>query len=555
MDSSTIFAQEEFKKQEYQSISLHMDEQNQTESAYGDLNSRYLKAYDNYNQEHYQDEIGAISMKMSARNVDVEAAKQKWQKKFKQDAEQRIERKKQIEAAWHKNTSAQKKELEKRKGKGSAKEAGYYANYNLKELEIFIKNSDRGGNSQEYNDVATDLEVYNRVMSNEGADPNEGIVLLKRLQESCNTYLTTRKKTFWRSGTGKIRRAIIESISLKVNESIQKQTAQIMEENEKAKTAYESEKSEENINAALKTNYDLIYQVMNGTIELTEEQMKALDVNATKVMEDLRKCKVDENQGDNLCSRFFNALGWSGSKARIVDDSDLGPNGAEMKKSPIKRKMFHSMNPYTKKVPADPETGEPEKTIEISAIEMAKQLAGMKEKNGRLFYGLGRFGKGVYTSAMNDHETSSEEFAWGNSWGYGWKKDAAMVIMTLNENARIADYKQVRVCIDMMKEKFPKLHEAIIRLEETSKAGYNDYETIFAAFFGYNTIRGFSGVRDGSKNKDGLDDVDYYTTTNQKALSISELLEIRKQEKENNVPTRKDHIYKYSITDDFALST
>lgn len=468
-------------------------QENETEIAYRDLNSRFDRAEIN----HFKKNEVNLTARQKARMI----------------------KKEEIEKAWHKNTTAQKKKLEKGK-KGDAKEAKYYESFSLKELEIFIKNSDRGGNSQEYNDVATDLEVYNRVMSAEFADSNEGLTLLKRLQESCNHYLTTRKKTFWRSGTGKVRRAIIESISLKVNLSIEQQTAKIQEESVKAKNAYKEERTDESVEKAMKANYDLVYQVLAGNMELSKEQIETLDSDMEELITELMKNKVDNSQSDSLSTRFFNALGWSGGKAKIVAPEALNENGDAMKVSPIKKKMFHSMNPVGKSK---------------DATDLAEQLAGTKEKDNRIYYGLGRFGKGIYTSAMNDNETSSESLAYNNSWKYGDKAGASMVIMTLNEYARIATQNQVMKEMESMKKKFPKLYETITRKEHSSNAAYMDYLTVIASFYGYNTIKGPSGIRNKNKPEDDKrDDVDYYTTTDRKALTISREVEVRSKDKKDD---------------------
>lgn len=489
MDSMSNYQREENMAKQYEALSHSNMQEHETEIAYRDLNSRFDNAEKNYLK---QDEFA----------------------KRKKD---RIDKKLKIENAWHKNTSAKKKELEKGKT-GDAKEAAYYENFSLKELEVFIKSSDRGGNSQEYNDVATDLEVYNRVMSAEYAEPNEGLTLLKRLQESCDHYLATRKKTFWRTGTGKVRRAIIESISIKVNLKLEQQTTQIQKERTKAKNAYKEERTDENVNAAMKAHYDLVHQVLSGNIELSEEQIKELDSDAEELLIDLMKNKVDGSQSDSLSTRFFNALGWSGSRARIVDAEALRENGDAMKTSPIKKKMFHSMNPIGKNKDAN---------------DLAEQLAGTKEKENRIYYGLGRFGKGIYTSAMNENETSSEKLAYDNSWKYGDKAGSSMVIMTLNEYARVATQGQIMKEMDVMKKKFPKLYEAITDKERPSKGGYLDYLSVIAAFFGYNTIKGPSGVK-SKDNQNNQDDVDYYTTTDRKALTISRNVEVRTVDKEEN---------------------
>ena len=490
LDDAHGYLYEENKAKQYEALS-HIDMQdNKTEIAYRDLNSRFeLAEKKNFNGEEL-------------------AARQRAHR----------EKKQKIEDAWHKNTSQQKKNLEKRAKKGSASEAEYYKNFTLEELEVFIKNSDRGGNSALYNDVATDLEVYNRVMSAEFADANEGLTLLKRLQESCNNYLRERKRTFWRTGTGKIRRAIIESISIKVNQSIEQQSTKIFEESVKAKKAYKEDRTDEKVEKAMKANYDLVYQVLNGNMELTKEQITNLDSDMEELITELMKNKVDETQSDSLSSKFFNALGWSGSKARIVDPEDLNNNGNAMKTSPIKKKMFHSMNPIGNAPDAN---------------DLADQLAGTKEKDNKIYYGLGRFGKGIYTSTMNENETSSEKLAYNNSWNYGDKAGASMVIMTLNEYARVVTQAQLLKKIETLNSNFPKLYNAITKNEHASKGGYLDYFSVIAALFGYNTIKGPSGVQ-SRENKNGLDDVDYYTTTDRKALTISRDVEVRTKDKDEN---------------------
>ncbi len=86
-------------------------------------------------------------------------------------------------------------------------------------------------------------------------------------------------------------------------------------------------------------------------------------------------------------------------------------------------------------------------------------------------------------------------------------------------------------------------------MKETSKGTYKDYLTIIAAYFGINTIKGISGHRNEKLNKDGLDDVDYYTTTNRKAFSISDTVEVRSDYKYLDEPTTKKDVYKYSLRD------
>ena len=503
MDNINQYKMEQEKVKQYELLSQRDMQEYGTEIAYRDLNSRYDQAEE---QVLRQDE-------------------------FAQRKQNRLDRKLQIENAWHQSTSDKKKKLEKG-NRGNAKEASYYQGYSLKEMEIFIKSSDRGGNSQLYNDVATDLEVYNRVMGAEYANPNEGLALLRRLQESCNHYLATRKKTFWRTGKGKVRRAMIEAISIKVNQLMDRQTTMIHENRTKTKNAYLADRTDENVNAAMKAHYDLIYQVLQGNMTLSDEELKKLDLDAEEVMKTLMKNKVDPSQSDSLCTRFFNALGWSGSKARLVNRADLNDDGEAMKTSPIKKRMYHSMKPIGNNA---------------DATDLAEQLAGTREKDNRLYYGMGRFGKGIYTSSMTENETSSDSLAYMNSWAYGNKKGSVMMTMTLNEYARIVTQIDLLNHVKTLKEKFPKVYNAIIQLEHCTNGGYSDYYTMFAALFGYNTIHGTSQIK-SDDNKNGQEDVAYYTTTDRKAFTIAKQVEIRlKDRPENEKKIDYEYLNKYEL--------
>ncbi len=506
MDEFLQFQREESKAKEYESLANATKEVNITESAYRDMNSRYLDAEKRVLQANEREDV----------------------------TKKHLERKKEIERLWHQNTTEKKKELENRADKKhSTTDAAYYATFSLKELEVFIKNSDRGGNSKEYNNVATDLEVYNRVMSNEQAEENEGLKLLTNLKESCNTYLTTRKKTIWRTGTGKMRRAIIEQISIQVQEKINAQTEKIKSNCAKTKEDYQSEKSDENVNAVFKAHYDLVYQVLNGTIELTNEQRLALDNEMTEMMEDLKHVEKDDFQSDTLSTKFFNAIGWSSSKPKLVKRSALDDDGDAIKNSPIKARMYHSMDLI----------GNYE-----DATNLADQLAGTKPANNRLFYGKGRFGKGVYTSTKNNEPESTDQKAYLNSFNYGGLKGATMMIMTANEYARVATQKEVEEMVKIMEEKFPSLSRKIRTSERASAGGYQDFLTIFAAFFGINTIKGPSGIKGKNGGLADKDIIDYYTTTDRKALTISKKVEVRnadknEDERENGIPYEDLDVY------------
>ena len=195
MGRDETFKQQERRLKEYEMVSNRNLEKQDTQLGYRDMNTRFLNA------EKQELE--------NRKNADVNKI-----------MEAHAQKKKQIESAWHTNTTNSVKELKKRAPKkGSEKTAAYYAGYSMKDLEVFLKNSDRGGNSDEFNDVATDLELYNRVM--DSADAREGMGLLLQLKESCSKYLTTRKSPV--TSNGKIRKAIISQLSQKVETELEKQ--------------------------------------------------------------------------------------------------------------------------------------------------------------------------------------------------------------------------------------------------------------------------------------------------------------------------------------------
>lgn len=478
MSDASLFKEKDEQLKSFEFTANADLQQNQTELAYRDLNSSFF-------------------------NLEKERHKNKelsdWERVHK-------EKKASIESAWHKNAQSEYRELTKNVS-GNKKSRTYYRNYSLKELETFIKESDRGGNSDEYNNVATNLELYNRIM--EKGNPLEGFGILLRLKESADAYVGSRRSPS--STKGKIRKAIISVIAEKTAALVEEQRN---EYKAKADTLFSevqnSSVTDEKVNEAFKAHYDLMYQVLNGNIELSPEELSKLDANTEAVLNKVMEQKVDETQGNNMSTKFFNSLGWSSNDARLVKEGDLNENGKEYRKSPLKKKMYHAINPF----------GENK-----DAIDAGKQLAGVKKENNRLFFGLGRFGKGIYTSARNDDPDSTDQKAQDNSWVYGDKVGAVQAVMMLNEHARMITY------TDFMKNKekvFDKKFKKVSRLlqkELSSKSGYRDFLTMKAAFFGYNTLKDPAC---------GVNGVDYYVTTDRKALSIENELRVRRNENDTS---------------------
>ena len=272
----------------------------------------------------------------------------------------------------------------------------------------------------------------------------------------------------------------------------------------------DSNVTDEKVNEAFKAHYDLIYQVLNGHLELSPQDMEKLDANTETILKRIMEQNVDETQGNNMSTKFFNSLGGFSNDARLVKEDSLEEGGKEYKKSPLKKKMYHAINPFDKNK---------------DAVDAGKQLVGVKKKNNRIFFGLGRFGKGIYTSARKDDPKATDQQAENNSWGYGDKICAVHVVMMLNEHARMTSY------TDFMKnqektfdKKFSKVSK-LLQQEQSSKSGYRDFLTMKAAFFGYNTLIDYNC---------GIQGVDYYVTTDRKALSIINELRVRKNEKDTS---------------------
>ena len=481
MCNDRTFKQKEQRLKEYEMVSNRNLQQDDTELGYRDMNTRFLNA-----------EIEHLSSK---ENVDINKVR-----------EDHIRKKNAIESAWHKNSAASVMNLKKRAPKkGSEKEARYYSGYGLKDLEVFLKNSDRGGNSDEYNAVATDLELYNRIM--DSSDAVEGMGLLKRLKESCDHYLSTRKNPV--TSKGKIRKAIITSLSEKVNVELVRQREEYQNAHKNNFAAMKDENTSENVTAAFKSNYNMIFQVLNGNIELSDEERMKLDSDSEEILSELIKLEVDQNQSKALCTKFFNALGWSKNDPRIVDYEEFA--GKEMKNSPHKKLCYHSIAPLDK-------LDENGKVIgkEKDAIPQAKQLAGFAKEGKGVYYGIGRIGKGVYTAARDNNPDAKDAEAKHNSWRYGRKKGSVMFTMLLNEHARITTESDMINISATIRKTFPKLYN-YIATHESGK--FLDYLTMIAAYMGYNTIIGA-----------GADHVEYITTSNRKALTMLDNIEVRTNE-------------------------
>ena len=480
------YRNEKQRLKEYELIKVEQGNEEENKLAYGELNTRFLDMERQYMKED----------------------------EFQKKKDSYKETKKNIEEMWHKNTSVKVKDLEKSVKKGNKKEKEYYSVFSLEQLELFIKNSDRGGNSTEYNNVATDLELYNRVARL--GDVNESLTLLNRLKESCNTYLTDRRKKH-RSTKGKIRRAIIEQISDKVNAILDENFTRIKTSAKKGAEAFSQEKTEETVNTACKTHYDMIYHHLNGNLKLDDKEISNLDTDMEAILKSVKSQKVDDNQSNTMASKFFNAIGWAEHKPKIVNDIDE----EVLKKSPLKKTMYHTIDTL------------PNQT---DAVEQAKQLAGLLEGKNRHYYSDGVSGRGTYLAVRSDKNTVSDMRTSDHCWTYGENIGSVQLTLTLNENARVISHSELKDLIDKkLKEKFPKVYKFISKsITPFRTRPGEEYFTMFAALFGYNTVQCTGGALNGG--------IDYFVTCDRKALSISANASKR---------TGKENSYLYR--DDFDL--
>ncbi len=416
-------------------------------------------------------------------------------------------RKEDIEKYWHKSTKTEKTDLE-RKTKGDNKNKDYYSSFSLKELELFVKNSDNKGNSQEFNDVATDLELFN-AMDNKEAEKSELIDLLHRLSDSCDKYISSRRPISW---NGRRRKAMIQQINDKVKERLQKMEGKIVSEAQASYKAIESNlKDTKNIDKAAvekacKAKFDLVFQSLQGHIELTDEERKQIDKELTEIMKALANQEVDSTQSKTLSTRFFNAIGWAARKPKLSVDFST-----DMKTAQVKIELYHTIDTIN--------------AIDDTAIGMVNQLKGKEDK--RHYLSAGDYGKGTYTAARsirtegcNEKEAEErDKCARIDSQRYGKNDGAIMLTMLFNEKAKMIDHLTAGKLIKEFEKQYPKFSSLLRENEEVSRKinqKLHPAATVILAFFGYNTIH----IKDASFFKGN--NQDYYVTTDRSAFTIKD---------------------------------
>ncbi|MBR4514257.1 MAG: hypothetical protein IKO61_05170 [Lachnospiraceae bacterium] len=286
-----------------------------SEFAYRDMNSRY------------------IALEQAALQGDKRAEKLREHK----------QRKKEIEALWHSTATVKANTLLRRAEEDQDEDPAevivtdkrkkeFYDRYSMEDMEVLLKGNVWGSNSQAYNDVVTDLELFNGLERGK-KDTSE---VRKRLVESCEKYLHKKHPI---TSKGKIRKAMIERVYEKFN--ISKSGAAdesddvtlgaeslIAEKKQPFETAIASiermkhaqggieavpeDKLVEMVNSAFKAHIEAVLSSQTRSGGFTPAQKKEIDTNLDQLLRLLSHEKVAPGQADKLSVKFMNAMGISG---------------------------------------------------------------------------------------------------------------------------------------------------------------------------------------------------------------------------------------------------
>ncbi len=493
--------------------------------------------YENAGPAAYVNKLGLGYLDLNSRMLQMEEKECKDLRQWEQRKNEHKARKKAIEDYWHDSTGQAMLALGMKipkdgKGKNiSRRDPRHYENFSLAELEIVIKNNKYGRNSGVYNDVASDLELFNSLCKvGEECDKFE---VLGRLLESCEKYINSRDPI---TREGKRRMAMIRQIYHKAQ---QEQESFVRE----SKEAYAVIDKAEDVTQipgkvvekATVGKYNLLSRCLKNEIKdidlnrlgdmhfiQTEEEAKE-DQEMLKIAEALAVQKIGEEQSNILTTRFLNAIGWTKRVPEKTDDFS-----ETVKQSPVQVKLYHTIGIAEKKEvksKEDPET----------AKDMIDYLIGKKE-NSRHYLCTGNYGKGTYTAAMGCNHLNADERmkfqldqeAMEHSWLYGQREGSMQVVMTFNQNAKIIELQQANALVDHFKTKYPKFYKYVDRVEqdESHRApSISPAASIILAFYGYNTIR-IPNVKQSLNIPSGKNDgknacLDYYLTFDRSAFSIN----------------------------------
>ena len=433
---------------------------------------------------------------LNSRYIDLEKTSDN--QSYSQHQKVREQNKKEIENRWHSNTEVEAKAL--RQGKeGDKTKPEYYAVFTLRDLEVLLKNSNRGGNSGLFNDVVTDLELLNNAEKN-GISHEEIVSLSLRLEQSCEKYISKRNPY---STEGKVRKAIITQ----VKSSLTITRESLWAENERAMALFDAkeENDEDKVNCmnkAVRANFDLASQYMQGTLELSKEQVEQLDTNMGRVFKEMYTgdaYKVDANQNKDVNTRFFNALGWTERKPRIVDgifdDREKGPRPDI--------NMYHTINNGFGNV-----------------IPMVKQLMGIGTGKSRHYMSDGYAGKGTYLASEKKGKSTVAE-AQTKSWSFGTKAGSAQLTMAFNERTRLVKQSELDDLKKKLCAKFPSFNDLFNKVQALGRSG-DPTLSIVGAVFGYNATL---------STMEGADfPFDYYVAFDRSALTIEKSIKVAKKD-------------------------
>ncbi len=448
--------------------------------------------------------------------------------------EEHENRKKRIEEDWHRNTGQAAERL--LRANGNYKEKAYYARFDLKQLEILIKNSDRGGNSGLYNNVASDLELLNTVES--GQDTAEMRKRLQNLMESCREYI--KEKNPWTT-KGKIRKYMIESVLERAKEKLVEWDEAHIPDLQECSALYDAfnadTASDEKLNEAFRAHFRLISEAIKdgAAVTIPGEHKAAFQDKMVRLLNVIKGKNVDQDQCASLATRFFNAIGWSRRVPTVATTDEEMRQAKES--SPVKRFLYHCLRPLRG---------------HKDALPLAKQVIGAGGE--RQYLSDGRLGQGTYLlagrqdSELQQHglQLTDEELEKENreaDWYYGQEKGSVQLTMAFKNSARIVELNALMAKIRVFQAEFPELYDNLFegrdqREQEREKLvfqRYVDYPEdiarfaervgfphklmVFAALLGYNAVRMPSNLTNSA---------DVYNIADRSILVVSDKATVRK---------------------------
>ncbi len=413
-----------------------------------------------------------------------------------------------LEKAWVENTSQRAKAIKENANGEDPKKTAYYKPFSLKEMEVLLKNNDRGGNSAKYNTVATDLELYNSVEN--AIDDSEKIDLLERLVHSCMEYMGSTFKGF--RDQGKIRKAMINSISVKASQKsgeIKKEwevrKEQLIGQANEAYKAVITDNDISRLNEATRIHHDIITKHNLGFYKLSDDEIKIIDKNFAEILTVVNKQDIHEGQNPDVVSNFFNAIGWSENTPRLVDRKELEEGGNEINKSRMGSKMYHCINTL-------PDND--------NAIPQAQQLAGTRKDGvNSQYYSNGMGGKGTYFATQNvrytmdskDKSKMPTDEPSDITWRFGSRNGSIQVTACLNEHAKMVRFGDLKRLRNIFMDRFPLVAGKLPKGTIEDRNGFGSM-TSFVSFWGYNVVVCESNM----ENK-----CSYIVVTDRKAISMA----------------------------------